>query len=454
MRAAIILAAGQGTRMKSAVPKVLHPILNRPMVQWVVDAARQTGAEAIVLVVGHGADAVRAQFAGQPDVAFAVQAQQLGTGDAVRAGLEALGDDVESVWVLCGDVPLIPVEELITLAELQSGCALSVLTFRAPPPHGYGRMLRRGDELVGIVEAKDATAAQLEIDECNSGTYCFDASFLRRHISSLTTDNAQGELYLTDLVAAAQGAARGLVAADPARLAGANDRVDLAALTKRAQRLVNEALMREGVTFEDPDNTWVDAGVSIGRDTVLETGVRLAGATRVGAGCRLAQGVVVTDSVIDEDAQIHAYSVLESARVSGGCSVGPFARLRPGAALGEGARVGNYVEIKNASLGAGAKANHLAYIGDAEVGSGANIGAGTITCNYDGANKHRTHIGQNSFVGSNSTLVAPITVEDNAYVGAGSVVTRPVPEGALGVGRAKQRNIEGWVARAAPKKDR
>ena len=405
-------------------------------------------------MVGYGADQVRQHFADQADVHFAVQEQQLGTGDAVRAGLEVLPASVDSVFVLCGDVPLIPIEELDALAKQQRDQALSVLTFKAPPPHGYGRMLRQGEELLGIVEAKDASSEQLEIDECNSGTYCFDAQFLRRHIGALTTDNAQGELYLTDLVAAAQGAARGVLAADSARLAGANDRVDLAGLTKRAQALVNEALMRQGVTFEDPENTWVDAGVEVGQDTVLATGVRLAGATKVGSNCQLAQGVVVHDSIIDDGAQINAYSVVESARVASGCSVGPFARLRPGAELGKGARIGNYVEVKNARFGEGAKANHLAYIGDAQVGAGSNIGAGTITCNYDGANKHRTEIGEGSFVGSNSTLVAPVIVEDSAYVGAGSVVTRTVPEGALGVGRAKQRNIEGWVARAAPKKDK
>ena len=440
--------------MKSALPKVLHPILSRPMVEWVVDAARATGASPIILVVGYGADEVRAHFADQPDVYFAIQEQQLGTGDAVRAGLEVLPESVDSVLVLCGDVPLIPHHELDALASAQAGNALSVLTFKASPPHGYGRMLRQGEQLLGIVEAKDASADQLEIDECNSGTYCFDASFLRTHISGLTTDNAQGELYLTDLVAAAQGSARGVLATDSARLAGANDRVDLAGLTKRAQTLINDALMRQGVTFEDPENTWVDAGVEVSQDTFLATGVRLAGATRVGANCQLAQGVVVTDSIIDNGAQIHAYSVLESARVASGCSVGPFARLRPGAELGKGARIGNYVEVKNASFGEGAKANHLAYIGDAQVGAGSNIGAGTITCNYDGANKHRTTIGEGSFVGSNSTLVAPVTIEDKSYVGAGSVVTRTVPKGALGVGRTKQRNIEGWVARAAPKKDK
>jgi bifunctional UDP-N-acetylglucosamine pyrophosphorylase/glucosamine-1-phosphate N-acetyltransferase len=454
MRAAIILAAGQGTRMKSALPKVLHPILNRPMVQWVVDAARSAGASPIVVVVGYGAEGVRAHFAGQDDVVFAVQEQQLGTGDAVRAGLSALPDTVDSIFVLCGDVPLIPIDEMDALVRQQEGHALSVLTFKAAPPHGYGRMLRQGEQLVGIVEAKDATPEQLSIDECNSGTYCFDAAFLRENIENLGTDNAQGEFYLTDLVAAAGGSARGVVAADPARLAGANDRVDLAALTKRAQGLVNDALMRQGVTFEDPETTWVDVGVTVGQDTVLAPGVRLAGATVIGSGCRLAQGVIVEDSSVADGAQIHAYSILESARVESACSVGPFARLRPGAELHEGARVGNYVEVKKATLGKGAKANHLAYIGDAQVGAGANIGAGTITCNYDGANKHLTQIGTNSFVGSNSTLVAPVEIEDNAYVGAGSIVTRTVPEGALGVARAKQRNIEGWVARAAPKKDK
>jgi bifunctional UDP-N-acetylglucosamine pyrophosphorylase/glucosamine-1-phosphate N-acetyltransferase len=427
------------------------------MVHWAVDAARAVGASPIVLVVGYGADEVRSSFAGHDEVLFAVQDQQLGTGDAVRAGLDVLPEGASSVLVLCGDVPLIPHEELEGLASLQAGQAVSVLSFEAPPPHGYGRMVRDGDAVCGIVEAKDATPEQLAISECNSGSYCFDAEFLRQSIGDLGTNNAQGEFYLTDLVAMAHQrglGARALIAADAARLAGANDRADLAALQRRAQGLVNTALMRSGVTMDDPDSVWIDAGVSVGVDTVLGPGVRLSGSTSVGAGCRIAQGCVIGDSQVADGAQIHPYSVLESARVEKGCSVGPFARLRPDALLEEGARVGNFVEVKKARLGPGAKANHLAYIGDAQVGAGANIGAGTITCNYDGANKHLTQIGTNSFVGSNSTLVAPVEIEDNAYVGAGSIVTRTVPEGALGVARSKQRNIEGWVARAAPKKDK
>ncbi len=441
--------------MKSAQPKVLHAVLGRPMIHWVVDAARQAGASPIVVVVGYGADAVRASFSGHDDVLFAVQEQQLGTGDAVRAGLAALPSDSGSVFVLCGDVPLIPSDELSALASAQDGCEVAVLSFLHQPPHGYGRMLRQGDALIGIIEAKDASDDQLQIAECNSGTYCFDPAFLRQRIGSLSTDNAQGEFYLTDLVAMAQqgAGARAVVAQDPRRLAGANDRRDLAALQRRAQELINDELMRSGVTLEDPATTWVDAGVVVGPDTVIAASVRLAGATVIGRDCRLAQGAVISDSQLGDGVAIHPYSVLESARVESACSVGPFARLRPDAHLEEGARIGNYVEVKKAKLGKGAKANHLAYIGDAEVGAGANIGAGTITCNYDGANKHLTQIGDNSFVGSNSTLVAPVEIADNAYVGAGSVVTRAVPEGALGVARAKQRNIEGWVARAAPKKD-
>ena len=455
MRAAIILAAGQGTRMKSARPKVLHEVLGRPMVQWVVDAARLAGAKPIVVVVGYGAQAVRDSFAGQDDVIFAVQEQQLGTGDALACGLAALPAETDSLFVLCGDVPLIPTQELQALVEAQQGCALSVLSFKSQPPHGYGRMLRQDGKVCAIIEAKDASSEQLAISECNSGTYCFDAEFLRGSIASLDTNNAQGEFYLTDLVAIAHASGAGaaaVVAADAARLAGANDRCDLAALNKRAQSLVNEALMRSGVTMEDPASTWVDSTVSVGPETVIAPGVRLSGRTQIGAACRIGQGSVIGDSLLGDGVVVHPYSVFESAQVEAACSVGPFARLRPQAYLETGAKVGNFVEVKKARFGAGAKANHLAYIGDAEIGAGANIGAGTITCNYDGANKHLTQIGEGSFVGSNSTLVAPIKIGDGAFVAAGSVVTREVPEGALGVGRVKQRNIEGWVARAAPKK--
>jgi bifunctional UDP-N-acetylglucosamine pyrophosphorylase/glucosamine-1-phosphate N-acetyltransferase len=426
------------------------------MIPRVVDAARAAGASPIVLVIGYGAEALRASFAGQSDVLFAVQEQQLGTGDAVRAGLEALPAGSGSVFVLCGDVPLIPSDDLAALAVAQEGRAVSVLSFIEEPPHGYGRVLRTGEALSAIIEAKDADENQLQIAECNSGTYCFDELFLRQRIGGLSTDNAQGEFYLTDLVAMAHhgAGAVAVVAEDSRRLAGANDRRDLAALQRRAQELINDRMMLSGVTLEDPTTTWIDAGVVVGRDTLIGPGVRLAGNTVIGCDCRLAQGVLISDSQLGDSVAVHAYSVLESARVERACSVGPFARLRPEAHLEEGARVGNYVEIKKARLGAGAKANHLAYIGDAQIGAGSNIGAGTITCNYDGANKHLTTVGAGSFVGSNSTLVAPVTIHDGAYVGAGSVVTREVPEGALGVARAKQRNIEGWVARAAPKKDK
>ena len=452
---AVILAAGQGTRMKSALPKVLHPILGRPLVSWVVDAARIGGAGRVVIVVGHGAQEVEALFADDPDVVFATQEVRDGTGGALRSALPQLepGRDDE-LLVLCGDVPLIDPQELRALHSGLGHSKASVLGFVTPQPGSYGRLIgAQTGRVTKIIEAKDASPDQLKVTAVNSGTYAFRLDFVRDAIDELSTENAQGELYLTDLIEAAGGAPV-VLSSTPERLEGANDRRGLAQLARSAQSLVNEALMQGGVTLEDPATAWIDADVRIGADTLIEPSVRIKSGSRIGANCRIGQGAVITASELADGVVLQPYCVLEEARVGAAAQVGPYGRLRPKAQLGPGSKVGNFVEVKNAVLGAGAKVNHLAYIGDASVGAGANVGAGTITCNYDGAKKHRTEIGAGSFVGSNSTLVAPVTIEEGCYVAAGSVVTMTVPEDSLAVARSKQRNISGWVSRKAPKKEK
>ena len=452
---AVILAAGQGTRMKSRSPKVLHPVLGEAMVRWVVRAAQAAGAQRCVVVVGVGAEAVRAELADLAHVDFATQVEQRGTGDALKAALPVLDPSRdERLLVLCGDVPLIDPEELKQLAGSLAERPAAVLTFEAPEPGGYGRMLRNAEGLVsGIVEAKDASPEQLAITEVNSGTYAFETRFVLDNLDRLTTQNAQGEFYLTDLIAFSEGAV-GLCTPHPERLEGANDRAGLAALNASARDLVNGQHMANGVGMEDPHRIWIGPRVCIGSDSFLESDTRLMGETVLGEQVHVHQGCQLRDSTVGDGSVLHPYSVLEEAKVGAGCSVGPYGRLRPAAELQDGAKIGNFVEVKKAVLGPGAKANHLAYIGDASVGAGANVGAGTITCNYDGANKHKTEIGEGSFIGSNSTLVAPVEIQDQAYVAAGSVITMEVPEDALGVGRTRQRNIKGWVSRKAPKKDK
>ena len=440
---AIILAAGRGTRMKSALAKVLHPLLGQPMVRFPLEAAREAGLSPVV-VVNHQAEAVQAALSGVPGVAFARQEQTRGTGDAVRSALPALPEAGVAV-VVNGDGPLLTSATLRRLldAHAASGGVVTLLSVRLPEPGGYGRLIRDAEgRPLRIVEAAEATPEQLAIDEVNTGIYAFDLAWLRAVVPTLQPHPPKGEIYLTDTLelAAQAGRATAIEVADPAEVEGVNDRWQLALARKVVQQRRVQALAEAGVTFEHPDSVVVEAAVQIGEDAWIGPGVVLRGQTVVGAGARVDAHCVLTDATVGEGAVIEPHSVLEGAVVESGCVVGPFARLRPAAVLRAGAKVGNFVEVKKSTLEPGAKVSHLTYIGDATVGAGANVGAGTITCNYDGFSKHRTEIGAGAFIGSNTALVAPVRVGAGAIVAAGSTLTEDVPDNALAVARGRQVN--------------
>ena len=450
--AVVVLAAGEGTRMRSATPKVLHELAGRSLVGHALAACAPLGADTTLVVVGAGRAAVTAHLAQLAPLARpVVQGEQRGTGHAARVALDAAPDLDGTVLVLPGDTPLLRTETLLRLVgEHQStGAVATLLTARVPDPSGYGRVLRGPDGTVNrVVEHRDATDAEREVAEVNTSVYAFEAGPLRAELARLSTANAQGEEYLTDVVGAfaAAGLTVGAVVAAAAETAGVNDRVQLAA----AARAYNDRLladwMRAGVTVLDPASTWVDAGVELAPDVLLRPGVQLHGLTRVAAGAEIGPDCTVTDTVVGAGAHVvRAHCV--GAVVGAGASVGPFAYLRPGAVLGEWAKAGTYVEIKGSELGAGAKVPHLSYVGDATIGVGSNLGAGTIVANYDGVAKHRTVIGEHVRTGSDTVLVAPVTVGDGAYTAAGSVIVGEVPPGDLAVGRARQRNVGGWVDR-------
>ncbi|TDU91341.1 bifunctional UDP-N-acetylglucosamine pyrophosphorylase/glucosamine-1-phosphate N-acetyltransferase [Kribbella voronezhensis] len=450
----IVMAAGQGTRMKSATPKVLHEIGGRSLVGHAVVTARALAPEHLVVVVGTGREQVEAHLAAiDPDVRTAVQEQQLGTGDAVRAGLTVVPEGFEGeVIVTSGDVPLLQTDTLQQLvAEHDKNAnAITVLTARVPDPTGYGRIIPAEDgSVAGIVEHKDATAEQRRIDEINAGIYVFDAATLRDGLSRISTDNAQGELYLTDVLAIAKSDGKrvgAFVTEDAMQTEGVNDRVQLATLRAELNRRTLDTLMRSGVTIVDPNTTWVDSTVTLDQDVTLLPNTQLHGATTVATGATIGPDTTLTDVQVGENASIirtHG----SGAVIGEGASVGPFAYLRPGTTLGVKGKIGTFVETKNAAIADGAKVPHLTYAGDATIGEGANIGAGTIFANYDGINKFHSTVGRYSFVGSNSVLVAPASIADGAYVAAGSAVTEPIGPGEIAVARGKQRNIRGWVAR-------
>lgn len=446
---ALILAAGEGTRMKSELPKVAHRVLGVPMVRLVVNAARDAGCERVIVVTGHRAEVVEALI---PDVETVRQDRQLGTGHAVMCAAPTLAGVTGSLVVLSGDTPLITpttIAGLIALRE-SSGAAMTLLTAHMPDPSGYGRVLRDRDGTVaGIVEEKDCTPEQRGITEVNTGSYCFDAAVLLAHLSRLTTDNAQREYYLTDMVSvfASEGlTVSAMMTDDPLETIGVNTRVQLAQATKVLKQRINDEHMLAGVTMIDPELVWIAPGVSIGRDVEIAPMSFLMGETRIGDGARIGPLARITDSVVGDGAVIDQ-SILVSAQVGPGATVGPGAYLRPGTVLGPGAKAGTSVEIKNSVIGAGSKVPHLSYIGDAEIGENVNVGAGTITCNYDGTRKHRTVVGANAFIGSDTMLVAPVEIGAGAVTGAGSTITHDVPPGALAVERTEQRTIEGWAAR-------
>lgn len=448
---AVVLAAGQGTRMRSSLPKVIHPLAGRPMIGWVLDALAGAGAERTVVVIGHGADDVRAELPGAVDVA--VQERQRGTGDATAVGLAALAPECDRVIVACGDTPLLRAELVGRLVEehsAASGRAATMLTAVVPDAGSYGRVVRHLDGSVArIVEARDASAEELAIREFNAGLYVFDRAALAGALEGLGTANAQGELYLTDAIELlGGGTVEAVTVEDPEPAAGVNDRIDLAACEEALQRRLREEMMRSGVTMPDPSAVYLSAGVSVGRDTVLWPGTHLRGGTTVGEGCSIGPDVVATDSTIGDGCSVVSAHLVQ-ARLADGVQVGPFAYLRPGTAMEPGSRAGTYVEIKNSMIGPGAKVPHLSYVGDAEVGEGTNIGAGNITANYDGFRKHRTRIGARVRTGSDCVFVAPVSVGDDAMTGAGSIITDDVPDGALGIARARQSVIEGFTAKAA-----
>ena len=441
----VILAAGQGTRMRSALPKVLHPVAGKSMLGHVIDTARQLQPHSIHVVIGHGAEAVRERLAAS-DLNFVLQAEQLGTGHAVAQALPALS--AERVLILYGDVPLIAAETLQRLLALVSDQQLGLLTVQLADPTGYGRIVRGADGHVeAIVEHKDANAAQRAISEGNTGILAVPGKRLADWLGRLSNSNAQGEYYLTDVIAMA--VADGLVvateqASDEMEVLGANDRIQLSQLERHYQYRAGRRLMAQGVTLIDPARFDLRGEVTVGRDVLIDINVILEGQVVIEDGVHIGPNCVIKDSVLRHGAIVKANSHLDGADVGEGADCGPFARLRPGSVLGAKAHVGNFVELKNAKLGAGAKAGHLSYLGDAEIGARTNIGAGTITCNYDGANKFKTVLGEDVFIGSNSSLVAPVSLGNGATTGAGSTVTTDVPANTLAVGRAKQRNIEGW----------
>jgi len=448
--AAIILAAGKGTRMKSGLVKVLHPAAGQPMIDYPVTAARAAGATPVVLVVGHQAEAVQGHFRGADDIRCVLQEEQLGTGHAVACARDALAGFSGTVLILCGDTPLLRVETLKRLIAFHRAqeAAVTVLTATLDDPYGYGRIVRdESGAVLRIVEQKDADPEEQGIREINSGIYCMDAAFLFGNIDSVGSDNAQKEFYLTDLVAMAVHKGLGCLALesdDAEEIMGVNDRGQLAEAGRILRRRINQDLMLSGVTITDPDQTYIDQGVAIGPDTVIHPNCRISGATTIGSGCVIDGNVSISNCRIAGNCHIKAGSVLEDSELHEAVAVGPMAHLRPGTVLHPHVKIGNFVETKKIVMGEGSKASHLTYLGDAEIGRDVNIGCGTITCNYDGVNKHRTVIGDQVFIGSDVQLVAPVTVGRNSLVAAGTTVTIDVPPDSLAISRVPQVNKDGW----------
>ncbi|MFJ5777813.1 bifunctional UDP-N-acetylglucosamine diphosphorylase/glucosamine-1-phosphate N-acetyltransferase GlmU [Streptomyces sp. NPDC093094] len=455
--AVVVLAAGEGTRMKSATPKVLHDICGRSLVGHVLAASGELEPQNLVVVVGHAREKVTAHLnAVAPDVRTAVQAEQNGTGHAVRMGLEELGGEIDgTVVVVCGDTPLLTGETLRRLAGTHSadGNAVTVLTAEVPDATGYGRIVRDDSGAVtAIVEHKDASEAVLEIREINSGVFAFDGRLLAQALKQVRTDNSQGEEYLTDVLGILREAGHRVgasVAGDHREIAGINNRVQLS----EARRILNERLLTEamlaGVTVVDPAGTWVDVTVTFGQDAVVHPGTQLLGATHIAEGAEVGPNSRLKDTRVGPGARV-INTVSDGAVIGAEASVGPYAYLRPGTRLGAKGKIGTYVETKNASIGEGTKIPHLSYVGDATIGEYSNIGAASVFVNYDGQDKHHTTVGSHCRTGSDNMFVAPVTVGDGAYTAAGSVITKDVPPGSLAVARGQQRNIEGWVARKRP----
>lgn len=453
----VILAAGKGTRMKSGLPKVLHRGAGLPLIDHVLRAAASLEPASIVVIVGHQAELLTGALGKRLGLSFALQQPQLGTGHALLQAEPALRGATGTVVLLSGDVPLLRAATLARLREVheRSGAAATVLTAVVEDPHGYGRIVRENGRIAAIVEHKDATEAQRGIREINSGIYAFALAPLFEALREIGSSNAQGEFYLPDLVTIYR--VRGLpvetVALEDRReIIGVNSRKELAEVADVLKATKNEALMAAGVTIVDPATTYIGPDVSVGADTIIHPGVYLEGRTTIGTGCEIHSGVRIVDSTVDDSVVINNFCVICESHVASGARIGPFAHIRPQSDVGEQAHVGNFVELKKTSLGRGAKANHLAYLGDATIGERVNIGAGTITCNYDGVHKHPTIIEDGAFIGSDTQLIAPVRIGKGAYVAAGSSITDDVPADALAIARGKQVNKEGWVSRNKKKR--
>ena len=441
----VILAAGKGTRMYSDLPKVLHPIAGKPMVKHVIDTAKQLGAHNIHLVYGHGGDLMQQRLANEP-VNWVLQTEQLGTGHAMQQAAPFFADD-ENILMLYGDAPLITKATLEKLIAAKPDKGIALLTVVLDNPTGYGRILRENGNVVGIVEQKDANAEQLKIQEVNTGVMVSDGASFKKWLTQLDNNNAQGEYYMTDVIALAnrdgcQVAA--VQAADLMEVEGANNRLQLVALEQYFQQKQARELLLAGVMLLDPNSFKLRGELTHGKDVEIDMNVILKGKVRLGNRVKIGAGCVITNCDIGDDVEIKPYSVLEDASVGANAAIGPFSRLRPGAELAENTHVGNFVEIKKAQIGKGSKVNHLTYVGDAEIGKDCNIGAGVITCNYDGANKFKTIIGDNVFIGSDSQLVAPVTIESGATIGAGSTIRDDVRHDELVTTRVPQKHSQGW----------
>jgi bifunctional UDP-N-acetylglucosamine pyrophosphorylase/glucosamine-1-phosphate N-acetyltransferase len=446
----VILAAGKGTRMKSALPKVLHRAAGMPLIDYVLAGAGALHPRSTIVVVGHQADLLTSALSQRPELTFVVQEPQLGTAHALLQTEPALSGASGTLVLLSGDVPLLTTETLKSLVDrhTQRGASATVVTAVVGDPRGYGRIVRVGEQIARIVEEKDATSAEREIREINSGIYAFAIEGLFDAVRSVAAENAQREYYLPDLVSIYRE--KGLTVetvtvAKADEIRGINSRSELAAVSRVVREQKNAELMAAGVTIEDPATTYIDRGVTVGADTVIRPFVCLEGKTTIGAGCEIHSGTRIVDSAIADRVVVLNHCVINASLIASGASIGPFAHFRNGVDVREGAHVGNFVEMKKTVFGAGSKAGHLAYLGDAEIGARVNIGAGTITCNYDGEKKNKTTIEDGAFIGSDSQLVAPVTVGKGAYVGSGATIRADVPAGSLAVSAGKQRNLEGWV---------
>ncbi len=446
----VVLAAGKGTRMKSAVPKVLHEVAGLPLIEHVLATAAVLSPASLTVVIGHQGDEVRGALAAHGHIDFVVQEPQLGTAHALLTTEPLLRDQSGTLVLLSGDVPALSPNTLKTLVDVHTAAAAAatVVTARVDSPRGYGRIVRDGGKIAQIVEEKDASPEVRAIQEINAGIYAFDLAGLFDSVRSIGSANAQREYYLPDLVSIYRGQQRAVetvTVADASEIQGINSRAELADVGRNLRLQKNAALMAAGVTLEDPHTAYIDLDVEVGADTVIKPGVTLERGTRVGANCVIHSGVRITASTVADGAVILDHSLVTNSTVGADSSVGPFAHLRGDARVGAHAKVGNFVELKKTMLGDGSKASHLAYLGDAVIGTGVNIGAGTITCNYDGVRKQVTTIADGAFIGSDTQLVAPVTIGEGAYVGTGTTIREDVPPGALAVSAGKQRNIEGWV---------